>query len=507
MSEILADSRSIWALVLVVVLPVVIIGAGELEERLRQLDSALTPVVSILRAWTVPIFAAWALALGLFELGSENLIIRILGTGLLLSLSVAGLGVMRIVVTWLRQRGESDERRGVPQILLALPRVAVIIATGWFLIDGVWGVDLSAALTALGVTSLVISLALQDTLSGLASGLLLLGDAPFQPGDWIRTGDLEGRVMDVNWRSSRIEDRNGDLHVVPNAQLANATVVNYDRPTQLHRVVVSLQVAYVNPPTLAKEMLLDAARSTPGVLEEPAPDVRVVQIDDPLMGYEVHMWVEDYQNAPKVASDFGYLVWYQSHRHNVPLPSPAQDLYLYDGVEAGASGMPDKAEVRRQLLTSPLLDQLSEADIDQLVGGATPVRYREGEMLLETGLSSRDLYVLWVGTARIVADGPAGQVFDVAELVPGDVFGLLGKPEGRQQGPRVMAVTDCEVVIISQAVAQAVTSHNPALAAVLNRVRDTRRRRLNRMLESATTYLEPTADEDASASKTDGGEQ
>ena len=48
---------------------------------------------------------------------------------------------------------------------------------------------------------------------------------------------------------------------------------------------VDVQVAYVNPPTLAKAMLLDAARNTPGVLEEPAPYVAVTQIDDPLMGY------------------------------------------------------------------------------------------------------------------------------------------------------------------------------------------------------------------------------
>ena len=357
MSEFLSDPAAVWALILVVVLPVVIISAAELEERLRQRDSALTPIVSILRSWTVPFFAVWALTRGLFGLDPDGLVSRILGTGLLLSAAAAGLALVRLLVNWLKTWGdESDERRGVPQLLLAMPRVAVIIVTGWFLIDGVWGVDLSAALTALGVTSLVISFALQDTLSGLASGALLLGDAPFKPGDWIQFGDLQGKVIDINWRSSRIQDRNGDLHVVPNAQLAKDKVVNYVEPTRLHRVVVPVQVAYLNPPTLAKEMLLDAARSTPGVLDDPPPAVRVVQVDDPLMGYEVHMWIEDFQDAPKVSSTFGSLVWYASHRHDVPLPSPAQDLYLYDGVEAGAADTPDRAEVRRRLRVSPLLD-------------------------------------------------------------------------------------------------------------------------------------------------------
>ncbi len=506
MSDLLGDSNTAWALVLVIVLPVVIIGAGELEERLRQRDSVLTRVVSILRSWTVPLFAVWALARGLFDLSASNLLIRLLGTGLLLSLAAAALGVVRILVGWIRERGDGQERGGVPQLLLALPRVGVIIVTGWFLIDGVWGVDLSAALTALGVTSLVISFALQDTLSGLASGLLLLSDAPFQPGDWIESGDLEGRVVDINWRSSRIEDRSGDLHVVPNGQLAGATVVNFYQPTRIHRVVVPVQVAYVNPPTLAKEMLLDAARSTPGVLDDPAPDTRIVQIDDPLMGYEVHLWVDDYAIGPKVASDFGSRVWYMSHRHDVPLPSPAQDLYLYDGVEAGIAGVPDRAEVRRRLRTSPLLDQLHDDDLDRLAGGAHATRYAEGEAILTAGLASRDLYVLWTGSARIVAEGPDGHVLNIAELVPGDVFGLLGRSEGWQGPVRFVAVTDCEVVLVDQTVAQEVTSHNPALASVLNQVSHARRRRLDRMLESVTQQSALAASSDDAAITTDTDE-
>ncbi len=151
MRELLSDPAAVWALILVVVLPVVIIGAAELEERLRQRDSALTPVVSILRAWTVPFFAAWALTRGLFGLSSDSLFIDVVGTGLLLSAAAAGLAVVRLGVNWLKTWGEeSDERREVPQLLLALPRVAVIITTAWFLIDGVWGVDLSAALTISG---------------------------------------------------------------------------------------------------------------------------------------------------------------------------------------------------------------------------------------------------------------------------------------------------------------------------------------------------------------------
>jgi small-conductance mechanosensitive channel/CRP-like cAMP-binding protein len=482
MSELLTDPRVVAALVIVVVLPLLIVFAGEVEERLRQRDSMLTSIVSILRRWAIPLLTVWTIALGLFGWPRTNLVVRLIGTALLLTLGAAALAVLRLVIVWVRRRPMEPGRRRPPQLLLALPRVLVIIVTAWVLLSAVWGVDLSSALTALGVTSLVVSFALQDTLSGLASGLLLLSDSPFQPGDWIKSGDIEGRVIDINWRSSRIASRSGDLLVVPNAQLAGAMVVNYDQPTRLHRVVVPVQVAYVNPPTLAKEMLLDAARSTPGVLEDPPPVARVVQVDDPLMGYEVHLWIDDFEIAPRVASDFGSLVWYQSHRHDVPLPSPAYDLFVYDGLQAGESGRPNRAEVRRRLRRSPLLDQLGEDDIERLAASAHAARFAAGEVIFSAG-QTRDLYVMWQGSARIevaFADG----VYEAARLSEGDIFGILTQLDGVE--PRVTAVSDCEVVVVGESAAGEVASRNPDLAGALNRLASTRRRRLERIAEDVS---------------------
>ena len=313
--------------------------------------------------------------------------------------------------------------------------------------------------------------------------MLLLSDSPFQPGDWIRTGDLEGKVLDVNWRSSRIQDRNGDLHVVPNATLAGGTVVNFDQPARLHRVVVPVQVAYLNPPTLAKEMLLDAARTTPGVLSDPAPAIRVVQIDDPLMGYEVDLWIDDFAIAPRVFSDFGSLVWYQSNRHGVPLPSPAQDLYLYDGPTAGLEGIPDAAEIRRRLQTSPLLAGLDDDELDRVAAGSEAVRYARGETIITLDPSHRSVYFMWTGAARLSIDIPTGRL-NVAEIVPGDGFGLLGRSDEWPSAAVIVAVDDCELVRVDEQVAQEVISRNPSLALALNQVTNTRRRRIDRMLES-----------------------
>lgn len=483
MSSIFRDPTAGWAALLIVLLPLLIIGAGELEERLRQRDSTLQRPVSILRSWVIPLLAVWALVRVVFDRDASSLVARSVASAFLISVAAAALATLSIVVANYRDRPRVDGARSVPRLLLALPRLLIMLVAAWLLIAGVWDVDLSAALTALGVTSLVISFALQDTLGGLASGFTLLADQPFKPGDWIDADDLEGRVVDVNWRSTRIQTRNGDLVVIPNGQLAGATITNFDEPTRLHRVVVSLQVAYANSPTAAKEMLLAAARSTPGVLPEPPPRVLIAQIDDPLMGYNVQMWVDDYAIAPRVMSDFGSLVWYHSHRMGVPLPSPAQDLYLWDGVRNSEAGIRDHASLLRGLRISPLFDQLGDDELDELAEGVTPSRFAVGETILATG--DDDLVLVEHGIARLELVLPGDRRESVAELVDGDVVGMIDSSEIKGNRLELIATRDCDVLTVGASAAGSVISRSPGLTAALDQVATSRRRRVLRLLRKA----------------------
>jgi small-conductance mechanosensitive channel len=489
-TDIFRDPAAGWAALLVVVLPLLIIGIGEVEERLRQRDSMLGPSISIMRTWVVPLLALWALMIVLFDPGSDNVLIRAVASVLLIATSAAALAALRVLVGRVRDRPRTEGRRSIPRLVLAMPRLLIVLVAGWLLIDGVWAVDLSAALTALGVTSLIVSFALQDTLGGLASGFTLLADQPFQPGDWISTGELQGQVVDINWRSSRIMTRDGDLVIVPNGGLAKATITNYDEPTRLHRVVVSLQVAYRNAPTAAKEMLLAAARATPGVLEDPAPVARVVQIDDPLMGYEVHMWIDDYAIAPAVKSDFGSLVWYFSNRLDVPLPSPAQDLFLWDGNKVQLESRPEPASLLRGLRCSPLLADLAEDDLIQMAGSASRQQYAQGETILDADRVLA-LGVLERGQAQLVLRRHGAPDLMVLDLDAGELLGLLDASTGGDHGVAVIAVTDCDVVTLPSEVAGSVISRSPALAVALDQLATSRRRRVRRVAARQVAEQQP----------------
>ena len=231
-------------------------------------------------------------------------------------------------------------------------------------------------------------------------------------------------------------------------------------------------------------MLLAAARATEGVRADPPPKVRITQIDDPLMGYKILMWIDDYGIAPRVKTDFGALVWYQSHRMDVPLPSPAFDLYHHDPIQEEADATLTVDQLAERIHRASVFSELSDADLRELAEAATPERFRRGETILPPGMVSRELYVLWFGRARIMLAG-VSDVF--IELSDGDVFGVVSRSRDRAASQEVIAVTDCEIVRIDASTAGAIASRNPSLADELNQLLSSRNRRLD-PLEETTPY-------------------
>ena len=218
MNQLLADPVAIWAAILIVVLPLLILAGGEAEERLRQRNSPLTRPVSNLRTWVLGLLTLWVLFVLVFDLSTDSFVVRLISTALVIAVVAVILQVVEYLVEGARRRSQLPGARGIPQLLLLLPRLLLFLVAGWLIFAAIWSVDLTGLFAALGVTSLVVSLALQPTLSSLASGLLLVSDRPFSPGDWIKYNDIEGKVIDVSWRTSRIEDRNGDVRIIPNSE-------------------------------------------------------------------------------------------------------------------------------------------------------------------------------------------------------------------------------------------------------------------------------------------------
>jgi small-conductance mechanosensitive channel len=159
-------------------------------------------------------------------------------------------------------------------------RVTVLVVGGLVLL-GALGVQITPLLTALGVGGLAVALALQDTLSNLFAGLHLLADRPIRVGDYVKLADgVEGFVVDVGWRSTRVRQLQHSIAIVPNSSVAKATIVNYSLPEPRMGLTVRVSVDYGSDPDRVEAALLDEARravgEVPGLLGQPEPNARLI---------------------------------------------------------------------------------------------------------------------------------------------------------------------------------------------------------------------------------------
>ncbi|PYM94293.1 MAG: hypothetical protein DME04_08455 [Candidatus Rokuibacteriota bacterium] len=156
----------------------------------------------------------------------------------LLVVSVDVAFVLSVTVTLTGLAGSlvrrAAERRLVDSAVTGLAqtvsRVAVLVV-GILVLLSTLGVHITPLLTTLGIGGVAVALALQDSLSNLFAGIHLLADGPLRVGDHVKVGDhVEGFVIDVGWRSTRIRALSNDIVVVPNLVVARETLTNYDLP-------------------------------------------------------------------------------------------------------------------------------------------------------------------------------------------------------------------------------------------------------------------------------------
>ena len=154
---------------------------------------------------------------------------------------------------------ENSWRKRLPTIFLDVARFAVIGVGLALILSYIWGVRIGGLFTALGVTSVVIGLMLQNSVGQVVSGLFMLFEQPFRIDDWLDTGTAQGRVVEVNWRAVHIDTGSG-MRIMPNSMLATTSFTNLSRPPGTHKLAITTTFSTADPPDRVCAMLSRVAR-------------------------------------------------------------------------------------------------------------------------------------------------------------------------------------------------------------------------------------------------------
>ncbi len=463
-----------WGVGLLIGFPLLAVLFGEMLFRAE--NAAGVPTRSLGRAllFVLPSLVVYLLFTRVLELDDANVWVRIAASAFWIGAIYLALALFNMV--W--SRGAEDEaswRNKVPTLVINIARLFFILLGFAFVVSTIWGVDLGKMLAALGVGSIVLGLALQDTLGGLFAGITLISARQFNVGDWIKAGDVVGQVVTVNWYSVSLRTFEDDLLVIPNSVLARDTFRNYSRPNPLHMERIVIQFSEELPPNRVREALLEAARLTPGVLDAPPPQVMLRELADDAGAYEAHLFFDDYARIDGIRDAYLTHAWYAAKRHGLVFPIEDHQVFHFRGREMNL-GSDDR------IAPEQLADTLAELDLFSLPRevletfseGAAILRYGKGERIIQEGQRSDAIYVLLTGHVHTFAYDAEGKAHSMGTASPGELFGIVSALRHRDSLVSVFADSDVQVARLKPERMEDVLQAHPEVAQEVEQAIDAR---------------------------------
>jgi small-conductance mechanosensitive channel len=363
-------------------------------------------------------------------------------------------------------RAGSWQRR-IPKLLRDLVRLLLVAAAVALVYSIVWDREISGALAALGVTSIVVGLALQEPLGNLFSGLMLLMERPFEVGDTIEVSGASGVVKEINWRSAHLKSNRGVTQIVPNSTLNKEIINNYSRPKPVRMEEIDIAFSYNDPPNVVREALLNVALTTPGVLSDPKPIAATLSYGESAINYKLIYRTTEDDRWP-VRNEVVTRIWYAARRHGLSIPYPIMRTLNHPQAEPFGLHRPAPAD---RLASLPRIPRLPRADDNQV----TSLEFARDEVIFKEGDALNGVYLLVSGSVslQVLQDGEERQI---AVVLPGEFFGEAGMYGVQSADVRAVALQDSESLLLSPEVVQTLFEASPRFARETGHTLDVRRR-------------------------------
>jgi MscS family membrane protein len=185
--------------------------------------------------------------------------------------------VFSLYLESLAGKGESNLDNHVIPLIRKVLRVFVVVIGGLFILQNL-DVNITALLAGISIGGLALALAAQDTLKNFFGSLMIFIDKPFSVGHWITTGDLDGTVEEVGFRSTRIRTFRNSLTYVPNGKLADSTIDNHGL-REYRRFFFHIAITYDTPPDLI-EVFVEGLRKIVDTHPNTRKDFYIVEFND-----------------------------------------------------------------------------------------------------------------------------------------------------------------------------------------------------------------------------------
>lgn len=367
----------------------------------------------------------------------------------------------RLSVAGLRALIGHDRRSREARLFSDLAAAAIYLATGAVVLSSVFALPVSGVVATSGVVAIVLGLALQNTLADVFAGIAVGVEAPFGIGDRVRIGDnIEGQVVQVNWRSIRVQTDGDDIAIIPNSIVAKAQIVNRSFPNQQRSASVEYFCPSFAPPERVIEHLVHATMLCPHILKAHTPSALLTHLGRERNRYEIAFVVESTAALSKTKDMLLRSVRRQLHYSGLLERSPAD--------APGLDARDEIASARRLTRGLILFEGLPDAQLDAVAAALRPNRLEPGDILFAEGSTDQTLFLIASGVLE-VARKREGSVETLGCIGAGEYIGEIGLLTGVAHAATVTARTHCLVCSLPREGLATLLAEHEFLAAALER--------------------------------------
>jgi small-conductance mechanosensitive channel/CRP-like cAMP-binding protein len=337
--------------------------------------------------------------------------------------------------------------------------------------------NLGAVFTTSAIFGVILGLALQDTLGNFFAGISLQADRPFQVGDVITVGSERhtGVVEEITWRAVKIRTFQNHIVLISNSTAAKESIEVCPREN-LNARLVFFNTIFTDSPAKAIHVVREAVREADNVSPKVAPIVRVRDIGESAMEYEVKYWLIDYAKYNDTDALIRQRIWYAFRRAGLTFAYPTRTLLVERKAKSGVADGDGGAIVER-LAAVDIFAPLSAEETAMLAHAATSHVFAPGETVIRAGDPGSSMFVVHNGRVRVQVS-ENGRARTVATLSEGAFFGEMALFTGEPRTANIVAIEETEVLEIGHAAMKQVFDTNPDLVESLSYIIAERRQGL-----------------------------
>ena len=339
-------------------------------------------------------------------------------------------------------------------------------------------VDLAALFTTSTIIGVVIGLALQDTLGNLFAGIALQADQPFQIGDVINIPNKgSGVVENVSWRGVKIRTFQNKIIVISNSIIGKEAIEVAPRDN-LNARLVSFSSLYSDSPAKTIHVVRDVVRNVENVSTKMRPIVRIRNLGDSGIEWEIKYWLEDYTKFNDTDALIRQRVWYVFQREKIEFAYPTRTIHVETKTQDHAFDE-NANNVFERLSNVPIFEPLNDEETRALANNALVRVFAPNEAIVRKGEEGGSMFVVHRGAVRIRLF-EKGFSKTLVSLGEGDIFGEMGLFTGAPRTADVVAAQETEVLEIKNTAVKPLLEKNPELVEALSKTIAERQAILNK---------------------------